>query len=246
MHPILFEIGPFRLYSYGLMFALALLGATYLAGRIGGKFDVSPAFITDLSFRIIVSGIIGARIFYAALNYREFMDNPLEAFMFWRGGLVFYGGFICALFFGIRFIRKNKLSAYRVIDCIAPYAALGHSIGRIGCLLNGCCYGRPTTGWFGITADVSAARVHPTQIYSSLGLLLIFLILRIIQERPHKEGDILLIYAMLYGSFRFIVEFLRGDTTAVFLSLSISQVLSLVLVSVAFILYAKRRNAERI
>lgn len=245
MHPILFEIGVFRIYSYGAALAAAFLAASYLAGRNAPKTGLTSEFMSELSFFLIAFGLIGARLFYVISNFSEFQKNPSEVFIIWHGGLVFYGGLIGAILAGTWFIKKNKLSFYKVGDSIAPYAALAHSIGRIGCLFNGCCYGKVTDTWLGVISSESGMVRYPTQLYSSLGLLALFIILKAMQERPHKEGDIFLPYIILYGMLRFAVEFLRGDPAAQIFGLRLPQLISLILAFIAIMLYARKRRISK-
>jgi len=243
MHPVLFKLGPLTIYSYGVMVALGFIIALTLArceaGRIG---KIEPAKVIDLGFYLLLSGIIGARITYVLLNIKEYLNNPLEIFMLSHGGLVFYGGFVCSVLTAGFLLKKWKISFWRMADLLAPYLALGHSIGRIGCFLNGCCYGRKTSLPLGMNFPDLPGSVHPTQLYSSLILLCIFLILRFLQPRFTRDGRIFLLYICLYSGLRFFIEFLRGDNPAVLFSLTFSQVLSALLFFTAFAIFLKRKK----
>lgn len=226
MHPILFTCGPVIIYSYGLMVATAWIVATWLALNRAEASHIGRDTIINLSFCLLISGIAGARTLYIVLHIREYLQRPSEMIMLHHGGLVFFGGLIGGAFTGIWFLKKNRLPVWKVADVLIPYVALGQAIGRIGCLLNGCCYGKPTTGWFSLSSpERFYPSLHPTQIYSALNALAIFLITRFFQDRPHRDGQIFLSYCMLYSFTRFFIEFLRGDNPSFVFGLTISQLI---------------------
>jgi len=225
MHPIICKIGPFVLYSYGLMLAVAFMVSLLLIREQARKKGIDFDLIFNLSFVVFVFGIIGARVFYIGQNLFYYIENPLEMIMLQHGGMSWFGGLIAGTCAGILFLKKRKLAVYPVMDFIVPYVALSQAIGRIGCLLNGCCYGKPSE--YGIYFPVHDAVLIPTQIYSSLILVLIFIILRIVQDRPHKEGQILFLYLLLYSTKRFFIEFWRDDNMVIFSGLTLFQLLSI-------------------
>jgi len=225
MHPILFSIGSFTIYSYGVMLALAVLVCTYLLSRDAKRYNISQDTAYDLVFWCILWGIIAARIFYIFIAWPYYMNNPLEMFMLQKGGLAWQGGFLGGVLAGIWFVRRKKLSLKPVMDLAAPYIALGQSIGRIGCFLNGCCYGKPVA--WGIYYPVHNARLYPTQLFEMAGLFIIFLILKVAQKKPHQAGFIFVFYLWLAAIERFIVEFYRADHDLLWLGLSLSQFIAL-------------------
>lgn len=220
MHPLICTIGPLAIYSYGLMLALAFLVASALAAIQARKENLNPELIFNFCFAILISGIIGARIFYVTENIGYYIHHPLEIIMLQHGGLSWFGGFIAALIYAAIYLKKKKLNVYRTLDLIAPFLALGQAIGRIGCLFNGCCFGRT---------------IIPIQIYSSLALVLIFIILRILQDRPHRTGEVFFYYLLFYSIKRFLVEFWRTDNPVVFLHLTLFQIISIALLVFAAI-----------
>ena len=225
MHPILFSIGPITIYSYGVMLALAVLVCTYLLSRDAQRYNMSRDAAYDLVFWCILWGIIGARIFYILLVWPYYMNNLLEMFMLQKGGLAWQGGFLGGTLAGVWFVRRKKLSLRPVMDLVAPYIALGQSIGRIGCFLNGCCYGKPVA--WGIYFPTHGARLHPTQLYEMAGLFIIFLILKYTRDKEHQSGFIFVYYLVLAGMERFIVEFFRADHDILWLQLSLTQFVAL-------------------
>jgi phosphatidylglycerol:prolipoprotein diacylglycerol transferase len=212
MYPVIFQFGFIQIYSYGLILVFAFWTFAFLLTQQALALKVANDFFWNFSLVILLSGILSARLAYIALNLRFFLDNPQEVFMLWHGGLVWYGGFLGGMLSGSIYLKRKKIPLLRAMDLIMPYVALSHSIGRIGCFLNGCCYGR-----FFI----------PAQLFSSFGLLIIFVILRLLQGRPRRQGFILACYLMAVSLERFIEEFLRGDSPRDFGGLTIFQVISI-------------------
>ncbi|QPJ63050.1 MAG: prolipoprotein diacylglyceryl transferase [Candidatus Nitronauta litoralis] len=217
MHPILAEFGFLTVHTYGLMVASGFLIGIMLAAQQGKREGLDPQVILDLCFFILVSAILGARFLYVVIEYEQYLEHPLKAFMFWQGGLVYYGGLIAAVATGWYFIRKKNLPTWQVADLIAPSLAIGQGVGRWGCLFAGCCYGAPTDLPWGITftnenslAPQNIA-LHPTQIYLSLNGLLIFGILIWMRKKKSFHGQIFWMYGILYSIGRFIIEFFRND-----------------------------------
>ncbi|MFA4910551.1 MAG: prolipoprotein diacylglyceryl transferase, partial [Desulfobacteria bacterium] len=170
MYPILFQIGSFKIHTYGVFIALGFLTGIILALREAKRVGEKPENILDLSFYSIIAAIVGSRLLYIIINYRYYMENPLEMAKIWSGGLVFYGGFVLALIVGIWYIRKNHLSLWKTVDVMAPSIAIGQAIGRLGCFSAGCCYGKVTTLPWAVTfsnpeclANLGVP-VHPTEL----------------------------------------------------------------------------------
>jgi len=213
MHPVICKIGQFYIYSYGLMLVAAFITATSLALMEAKRQRLDHEAIFNFLFTALVCGIIGSRIFYVLENLGYYAKNPLEIVMLQQGGLSWFGGLMLGSAAGIFYLKKRKLPIYRVLDLVAPYLALAQSIGRIGCLLNGCCFGRTP--------------FLPTQIYASLALLAIYVTLRLMQNRPRPQGTIFYSYLLLYSIKRFTIEFWRLDNPVVFHGLTLFQLLSI-------------------
>jgi phosphatidylglycerol:prolipoprotein diacylglycerol transferase len=147
--------------------------------------------------------------------------------MLQHGGLSWYGGFACGTLSGILYVKKHNLALKSMLDLFAPYLALGQAIGRVGCFLNGCCFGKLSR--FGLYFPSQNNTLIPTQLYSSLILFLIFVFLKFVTRRPHPEGKIFLLYLLLYSIKRFFIEFLRADNPAIFMGLTLFQLISLVI-----------------
>ncbi len=204
------------------------------------EFEISRLQTMDFVIWVLVAGILAARALYVLVNFHYFLSHPIEIFMLHHGGLIFFGGLAGGLIGGALFIRKKGLSFANISDLVAPYIALGQAIGRIGCLLNGCCYGRPTNLPFGILFSGEKIPLHPTQIYESLTCLGIFIFLRTLQAKRPFKLSIFLLYLILYSAVRFFNEYFRGDNLQVFLGLSLGRIAYLLLFSIAVVIYMRR------
>lgn len=258
MHPILFKLGPLTVHTYGVLVATAFLVGITIAAREGRRKGIEPDRIMDLGLYILAAAIIGSRLLQVAIEYRYYSQHPLEILMIWRGGLVFYGGFIFAVFTSIWYLNKHTLPVWRVADVFAPSIALGQAIGRLGCLSAGCCYGKPTSLPWGVTFTnpdtlaVMGVPLHPTQAYESIGAFLIFLFLFLYRKRAKFEGQIFWLYVLCYSILRFTIEFFRGDEERGFLqvasfNLSTSQAVAVVafLVSVVALTALKAQARKK-
>ncbi len=245
MHPVLFELtafGGITINSYGVMVAIGfLLGiawVSYESKRLGEN----PSRNLDLMFYILVAALVGSRVFHVLISEREaFLANPLMIFRVWRGGLVFYGGFIASLLVSAWFIRRHKMGFLKTSDIFVPGIALGHAVGRIGCFLAGCCYGRACDAdkWFAVVFPKNAnsfapagVPLYPTQLMESAGELSIFIILFVLRYFKKFDGQIFSAYLMLYAVLRYALEFFRGDAARGFVVdswLSTSQFISLLI-----------------
>ena len=217
MYPILLSIGSFKLYTYGLFVAFGFLAAMWISKRLARPYQIHPESITDVYFVILISSIIGARALYVFITFDTFRGNPMDMFKIWNGGLVFFGGFCAAVIGTLICIRLKKLPLWQTADIIAPGIALGHAVGRVGCLFAGCCHGKtcdlPWAVQFSHPESLAPLGVllHPTQIYSVLSNLGIFCVLIWLFKRKKFHGMVFLVYVMLYSFLRAIIEFFRGD-----------------------------------
>jgi phosphatidylglycerol---prolipoprotein diacylglyceryl transferase len=256
MHPILFEIGNWPVYSYGVLLALAYLAALQLAVVRARRIGIDGSKVMDLGIYLIIAALVGAKLMLVAVDFKYFMGQPREMLSLVRAGGVFYGGLIAALVVAMWLVRRYGLSLWTTADLFAPGIALGHVIGRLGCLLAGCCYGRPTTMPWAITFSnpEAAANVgtplgvplHPTQLYDAGAELVILLLLLGTERRGQTfSGRTFWLYVLLYGISRFIIEFFRGDDRGVIMGVSTSQFVSLIAVPLALIMLARLRSRAR-
>jgi phosphatidylglycerol:prolipoprotein diacylglycerol transferase len=193
--------------------------------------------LDTLFIYVMIISILGSRLFYVITNVNSFFMNPLDIFKLWNGGLIYYGGFLSVIIFLIVYAHKHHISMLSLGDFFSPGLALGYSIGRIGCLLGGCCYGKQTDVPWAITFNnvqsiaVTGVSIHPTQIYESLWNFFIFIILHKYSMKTSKNGILFGIYSILYGIGRFLIEFFRGDVSYIrYINLSLSQIISLCMI----------------
>jgi phosphatidylglycerol:prolipoprotein diacylglycerol transferase len=225
------------------MLVTAFLVGSALSCRQAKRENINPDLIFNLLFLVFVSGIAGARILYIFQYLGYYAKNPLEIIMLQHGGLSWFGGLILGVFSAVAYLKLNKLPVYKILDLIAPFIALAQAIGRIGCLLNGCCFGRVSE--HGIYFPVHKLILIPTQLYSSLALIFIFIFLRFLQERPHRRGAIFFTYLLLYSTKRFFMEFWRADNEIILFGLTLFQIFSVVMFcfsvfSLVFIIKSKK------
>jgi phosphatidylglycerol:prolipoprotein diacylglycerol transferase len=244
MHPILFEIGNWPVYSYGVLLAIAYLAGLQLAVVRARRAGLDGTKVMDLGIYLIIAALVGAKLMLVAVDYQYFRSQPRELFSLVRAGGVFYGGLIAAFFVGLWLIRRYALPLWTTADLIAPGIALGHVIGRFGCLLAGCCYGRPTNVPWAITFTDPVASInvgtplgiplHPTQLYDA-GAELVILVALLATERRGRPfaGRTFWLYMLLYAISRFIIEIYRGDERGTIAGLSTSQFVSAIIVPVS-------------
>ena len=219
MHPIAFHLGPVTIHWYGVMIALAFLAGLWTATLRARREQIPPDKIADVTLWLMIGAIAGARIVYVTTYRREeFADQPFrDVFMIQHGGLVYYGGLIGAIIAGAIYIRWKKLPLWKTADVLAPSIALGSVFGRTGCLLNGCCYGKPTDVPWGIRFPADHAThgvpVHPTEIYDAGLNLAFYLFLAWLFRHKRFDGQIFATYLIGYAVIRGVVEIFRGDYT---------------------------------
>lgn len=224
MHPILFRIGSLRLPTYGFLLALALLAGLYVAIRLGRKAGLDSGRVLDFSTWLIISGLIGAKIYMILTGWHFYVAHPGQIFSLdtLEAGGGFYGGFIAAALFAWWYVRREKLPLLKVFDVFAPAVALGQCIGRIGCFAAGDDYGKvaahsPLAVIFTsryahqMTGVPLGVPIYPVQLFESALTLVIFLLLLWVWRRRTRDGQVFIAYIMMYGAARFFLEFYRGD-----------------------------------
>jgi len=257
MHPILFRIGNFPVYNYGVTMALAFLVAFgwvfYQAKKLGENMDD----YYNICLIALVGGIVGARIVYVIVTWRYFAQRPLAIFNLRAGGLVWYGGVILAAALILAYAKWKGLSFYHIADIMSPPMAVGLAIGRIGCLMSGCCYGKPCDLPWAITyppdsflpPQIAGMRVHPTPIYEMIACLIIAGILIYIKRREKRAGQVFWSFFVLYGLARFVLEIWRGDVERGFIisgAISVSQGISIVMVLLAAVMLLRHPRSEKL
>ncbi len=224
MQSIALQLGSLTIYWYGVLVAAGFLAGLWTAGRRAPLAGVVGDKIADLGPWLIVGAVLGARTLYVVSYWNEqFAGGTLwDIFNIRRGGLVYYGGLVGAALACILYARWKKLPLWRLADILAPSVALGYVFGRIGCLMNGCCYGRACALPWAIRfpeghethpVGLAATPVHPTQIYDSLLNLALYAGLALLFRRRRFDGQVFAAYLMGYALTRSFVEMFRGDYT---------------------------------
>jgi phosphatidylglycerol:prolipoprotein diacylglycerol transferase len=245
MFPTILRIGNIHIYSYGVMLFISFLCGIAIVEHRAKKFGVEPKKITDLALWVLLAVVVGSRLFYVAFHWDEFSNDLIGIIAFWRGGLaglMFYGGFLGGIIAGVLFVRANKMPVRKLMDAVAPAIVLGEGFTRIGCFLNGCCFGKPTDGPCGVVfphnspagATFLDQPIHPTQLYSSAAGFLLFLFALSLEKRKLKPGVLSAVLLIVYSLFRFGIDFVRYyENGANFWG---NQIVSLVLTAVGIAL----------
>ncbi len=259
MHPILFSAGPITIYSYGVLLAAAYLLGLWMAVRRARAAGIDGNKIMDLLIWVIIAALVGAKALLFVLDFNHFTSSWQEFTTLLRSGGVFYGGLIAAILVCIYQLRKHRLPLWTSGDLFAPGIALGYMVGRLGCLMAGCCYGKQTDVAWAITFTDPAANfnvgtplnvpLHPTQLYESAAGLVILIAVLLLEKKPgHFAGRTFWSFAFLYSLLRFVIEFFRGDPRGmVFGNISTSQFISLILVPISLVMlvYLSRKAEVR-
>ena len=260
MYPELFHIGSFPINTYGVFLAIAFLAAILIAVKLAARDGLPQQKIYDLSLWMLLSSLIGSKILML-FTEPEYRNQPSLLFSldFLRSGGVFYGGLIGAVVAGYILIKRYNLPWWTTADACAPAIALGNFFGRQGCFAAGCCWGKPTSLPWGvkfsqlgheITGVPINVHLHPTQLYESFAMLIVFAFLLWLHKHKRFSGQVILVYALLYSVIRFAIEFVRDDPRGdifgltTLTRLSTSQMISLVVGIVALVLLFIRRRSS--
>ncbi|MDQ1707180.1 MAG: phosphatidylglycerol---prolipoprotein diacylglyceryl transferase [Pyrinomonadaceae bacterium] len=221
MYPELFRIFNLPINTYGVFLALAFLCAILVAVRLAARDGLPREKIYDLCLWMLLSSLIGSKLLMM-FTEPEYRDHPsqLLSLDFLRSGGVFYGGLIGAVVAGYFLMRRYQLPWWKTADACAPGIAIGNFFGRQGCFAAGCCWGKPTSLPWGVkftelghevTGVPTDSYLHPTQLYESFAMLLVFFFLWWLHKHRRFNGQVILAYALLYSAIRFAIEFLRDD-----------------------------------
>jgi phosphatidylglycerol:prolipoprotein diacylglycerol transferase len=260
MKPVLFRIPGLgvSVYGFGFMVVVAFYSAMLLAAWRSRREKLDPGVIYDLAIWILIGGIIGARLFYVVEYWGEKVNSFAEIFRVWEGGIVFYGSVFGATagFFLYRVFRPFPILA--TLDAIAPAVALGIALGRIGCFLNGCCYGDECSldwlavrfpayspAWMAERAQGLIARdapkslpLHPTQLYSAVDGLVLLGLLSAYYPLRRRDGEVVALLLLSYPISRFMIERLRNDEAPFLGGMTIAQVISVVVFAAGLFLWS--------
>lgn len=261
MYPELFRIGNFPINTYGVLLAIAFLSAILITVKLAARDGLPRERIYDLSLWMLLASLVGSKILML-FTEPEYRGNPLQLLSldFLRSGGVFYGGLLGAIVAGYLLMKRYQLPWWQTADACAPGIAIGNFFGRQGCFAAGCCWGEPTSLPWGvkftelgheITGVPIDQYLHPTQLYESFAMLLVFLFLLWLHKRRRFSGQVILVYALLYSIVRFAIEFVRDDPRGDILGLttltglSTSQMISLVIGVIALVLLIARNRHSR-
>ncbi|HEU4433700.1 MAG TPA: prolipoprotein diacylglyceryl transferase [Pyrinomonadaceae bacterium] len=261
MYPELFRIGSFPINTYGVFLAIAFLCGILITARLGERDGLPRERVYDLCLWMLLASLIGSKVLML-FTEPEYRENPLGLLSldFLRSGGVFYGGLLGAILAGYFLMKRYQLPFWNTADACAPGIAIGNFFGRQGCFAAGCCWGKPTSLPWGvqfselgheITGVPIDQHLHPTQLYESFAMLLVFFFLLWLHKRKRFSGQVVLVYGLLYATIRFAVEFVRDDPRGDILGLttltglSTSQMISLVIGIVALVLLISRNRKTR-
>jgi len=255
-HPqaILFSIGSIHIYWYGLFIVSGILVALAVSLKLAKYYRIKSDTLFDLSFWLIINGLIGARVYDVFLQLPYYITNPLAIIKIWEGGLAIHGAILAGLITIYFFSRQQKISFWKITALFSPGLVLAQAIGRWGNYFNQELFGLPTTLAWGIPINlinrpltyIGEDFFHPTFIYESLGCFIIFILLisltlYLIKKDKLKEYYFVWLvagYMILYSILRFSLEFIRLDVTPIFFNLRLPQIVSLIiiLVSISFLI----------
>ncbi|MGL1887906.1 MAG: prolipoprotein diacylglyceryl transferase [Reichenbachiella sp.] len=255
MHPILFSFDNINIHSYGILIALGAITVYFFAQyKAKHELGIDPYIIQALARIIIIGALVGGKFFFYLENpsfYFASFENLKHDF---RNGFVFYGSLVTVVPLVIWYVRKKKVPVWPLMDLMAFVALILHAFGRVGCFMAGCCYGKETDGpiFISFSDPISIAptgvHLHPTQLYSVTLLLSIFAVLWMFKRHKRFEGQIFLLYIMLYSVGRSIIEIFRGDVSRGYVIdnwVSHSQAIALVLISIMAMIYVNKLKKSK-
>lgn len=243
MYPVLFELGPITFYSYGLMIGLGFVAGVLVVSKRAEMKGIDPDSLFSFILALLAGGVVGGRLFHIALNSWYYTDwkSVLDTR---TGGLSIHGVLIGGIVAAAAYSRFRAAKLSELLDLVVPGVALGQAIGRIGCLLSGCCYGMATSGTWGFATRFAPGLRHPYPLYESAADFLLFLTLMALGKKIKVPGGLFLIYAFGYSMVRFFLEFFR-DNSAYVLGLSYAQWGSLAAASAALGVYVYVTSREK-
>ena len=239
MNPIAFRIFSIEVRWYGILISLGMILGLYIAYKESKRQGYNPDDIVDLALWCIPAALIGARAYYVAFQWEYYKGNILKMINTREGGLAIHGGLIAAVIVGYFFVKKKKIPFWKTADIVAPSIALGQAIGRWGNYMNGEAHGGPTNLPWGIM--IEGIKVHPTFLYESLWAFGIFLFLIYYRKNKRFDGELFILYAVIYSVGRFWIEGLRTDSL-MFVGIRVAQLVSLLVVCIGLFLFYKLRK----
>lgn len=235
MDPVFIHIFGRPIYWYGVLTALGFLAAVLHLSWLGKKEGYPAGHASQLGIWVMVCGILGARFAYVIANFPEYLSKPLDMVRIDEGGLIYYGGFIGAALGIIVLAHRKNEPLWRFSDFAITALPLGHAIGRIGCFLNGCCFGQACElPWGVVRGDQN---VHPTPLYETAFNLVVYAVLVRHHGKKERDGNVVALYLILYPIGRFFFEMTRGDDRTRWLGLTVAQEISIALLLTGCLLW---------
>ncbi len=265
MFPVLIEIGPITIHTYGFMMALGVVAGLWFLYVQSQKHGLFPQKIIDLAFYAIIVSLIGAKLVLLFGNFSYYTHNPAELLSLARSGGVFQGGLAAGILFALWYLRRHRMPTWKTADLIVPALALGHGFGRIGCFSAGCCYGRSCASPLGVSFNSEYAHnltgiplgteLHPVQLYEAGLNFLNFLVLFALLKKKRFDGLVFSFYIVNYSIIRYFTEFFRGDhpdkvyliqNPSPYLSISYPQLFAIAgLIAGVILLFIFKKRAEK-
>ena len=240
MYPILFRIGGLEFHVWGMLVAVGVLAGLWLSSRLVQGSEITAEILQEYVLYGVLVGFLGARVWEVAFSWGDYRANPIQAILFWQGGLSIQGAVIANVLLAWWYFRRKKLSFYRFADFAAPGLMLGQAIGRIGCFFNGDAYGKPTEAWYGVVyqpgtpafnAWGSTPLIPAELMEAGLDLAILAVLLRLLGKKQF-DGQVILAYFVLYSVGRFGLEFLRTDSLMIG-GLKAAQLTALITITIA-------------
>ena len=256
MHPELFHLGPLQVRSFGLMIALAFLVGTWLGLRESGRLGLDEDKVVSVILAAMVAAVLGARLLFVVEHIEDFVREPASVLAVWQGGLTLYGGVVAGVLAGVVAAGRLGLPRWVVADALAPSLALGTAFGRVGCFLNGCCYGRPTTLPWGVVFPAGSPAVlefgdtpvHPSQLYNVAAGLAMFAVMWAVRKRIRPAGVLFWGFLVAFAVVRVPIDMTRTyEANAIVLrrpfELTESQITSFALALFGVLMILRLRRA---
>lgn len=249
MRPILIEFGGIELPSYGIMLAVSFLCGLWYVRRKSPQIGIAPLIIETLAFYVMIGVIVGGRLLYVAFHWAQYENDPLGIIRIWEGGMMFFGGLLGGYLLGAMYMKKQKIPILKVSDLVAPALGLGLFFTRIGCFLNGCCFGTPSALPWAMrfppdcvagTSAIGTQTLHPAQLYESVFGLALFFYLNKKFMSSHKRGAIFAQFLIFYGLFRFGIDLIRYYENSA--NYWINQVIALGLIVAGIVIIVRSRR----
>lgn len=257
MRPYICHIGDTGVPAFFFMIMVAALAATYVGVRVAKREGLSEVYVLDMSIVAVIAAIIGSRVFHILVEAPAYYwERPIRVFFFWQGGFVSLGAFSAAVVSWILYLRYRKVNVLQYLDIGAVSAPVITFFVRVGCLLTGCCYGRPTDFPLSLTFTDPASTayyyypnipLHATQLYNMTNAFILFVILYFLHKRRKFYGQILAVFLIYYSITRFCIEFLRGDADrGIYFdgAISTGQIVSVIALIIGIVLYVVLRKRE--